>query len=221
MLKKILAAALLFSVATAAGLFILKSTQPKANTAEDISKSDTDTAGLAEFKITTDKKKDGQEQRSDSDIKESLNGITYTKINVYELYDICERKDNALIGGNYVMRGVVYNEKQLGKDTSFVLMRHNLWCCPDHSISFGFRVNFDKAESLRNGQWVKVYGKLEKGALDAEAAMPSAEEMERINLAPNVDVEKNWIFTASKVEKVSAPEQLYITYWNTKEPFYY
>lgn len=218
MVKKIIAVVLVFAVTSLAGLFVLRSQQNDTKAAVSVAKSE----NLSLIDSSAIKQKNGREEAEAPKVAEEIvDGVSYTKINVYELFDICERKDAKLIGDNFVMRGVVFNESQLGKDIPFVLMRHNLWCCEDHAVSFGFRVDPAKAESFENGQWVKVYGKLEKGQLVADAELPSAEQMKKINLSPNIDIEKNWIFSAVKVEKVSAPEQLYITYWNTKKPFYY
>ncbi|HAS88387.1 MAG TPA: hypothetical protein DCS48_03660 [Desulfovibrio sp.] len=218
MVKKIIAVVLVFAVTSVAALFVLRSRKNDTKAEVRAVKSE----NLSLIDSSTIKQKNGREEAEASkEAEEIVDGVSYTKINVYELFDICERKDAKLIGDHFVMRGVVFNESQLGKDSPFVLMRHNLWCCEDHAISFGFRIDTAKAESLENGQWVKVYGKLEKGQLAADAEFPSTEQMKKINLPPSIDIEKNWIFSAVKVEKVSAPEQLYITYWNTKKPFYY
>lgn len=218
MAKKIIAVVLVFAVTSVAGLLVLRSRKNDTKAAVSAAKSE----NLSLIDSSAIKQKNGRgEAEAPKETEEIIDGVSYTKINVYELFDICERKDAKLIGDNFVMRGVVFNESQLGKDTSFVLMRHNLWCCADHAISFGFRIALAKAESFENGQWVKVYGKLEEGQLAADAELPSAEQMKKINLPLSIDIEKNWIFRAVKVEKVSAPEQPHITYWNTEKPFYY
>ncbi|WP_421901224.1 hypothetical protein [Maridesulfovibrio sp.] len=222
MLKKIVVIVLVASLAVVAGLFVLESKQADTDVGARVMKSENGNDGLDKFKEIVEKKKYEHEQGKDFESNtEFFDGVGYTKINVYELFDICERKDAKLVGNRFVMRGVVYNAGQQDTGSSFILMRHTLWCCEDHAVSFGFWVDSPKAESFENGQWVKVYGKLEKGGQDVTAIKTDSDDMKKINLAPNVDIEKNWVFAATRIENVKAPEQLHISYWNTKEPFYY
>jgi uncharacterized membrane protein YcgQ (UPF0703/DUF1980 family) len=179
-------------------------------------------AGLLSLKAEADKAKHIQETARTAEAgKESIDGVEYVKINVFELFDICERKDTVRIGDDFVMRGVVYNDGPFAADKQFLILRPTLWCCEEHSVSFGFRVDYDKLDSLRSGEWVKVRGKLSKSGGELKKDPTLGAGLKKIDLPAAVDIEKSWVFIPDAVERTSPPEQFHITYWNTKEPFYY
>jgi len=97
-----------------------------------------------------------------SNSRETYNGREYTKINLAELFQLCLNKEVDKISGHYVMRGIAKRTAELDSAGQFALIRTAIVCCEAHAAPVGFRVSSDRLKEIRDGQWVKVYGVLEK-----------------------------------------------------------
>lgn len=148
--------------------------------------------------------------------REQKNGIDYIKINTFELYELCDSKGHEFTGKPFVMRGIVYKPEHLISMGEFGLMRISMWCCAADSTAFGFRIPYDNLNSLKKGSWVKVYGHLEK-----QSGNKSKNSDSKSNFAKYDEIHKKWYFKADYIETTDKPEKPFITYWSSKEPFYY
>ncbi|MGA9755527.1 MAG: hypothetical protein WBV23_10340 [Desulfobaccales bacterium] len=90
----------------------------------------------------------------------ALNGLEYIKINLGELYSLCQEPKPDKIASRYVVRGIVKRTKQTDRLGYFVLLRSAVVCCLADSVGVGFRVKYERLNELEDGQWVEVYGTL-------------------------------------------------------------
>lgn len=89
-----------------------------------------------------------------------MNDVEYIKINLAELYLLCEKPEPEKIAERYVVRGIVRQTQALDNLGQFALMRTAVFCCMADAVALGFRVPYDRLDELTNGQWVEVYGTL-------------------------------------------------------------
>jgi len=94
--------------------------------------------------------------------RETYNGREYTKINLGELFQLCLDKDADKISGHYVLRGIARRTPELDSEGQFAFIRTAIVCCEAHAAPVGFRVSTHCPHEIKDGQWVKIYGVLEK-----------------------------------------------------------
>jgi len=79
--------------------------------------------------------------------------------------------------------GFVYKDKELGEN-QFVVARLMMACCAADAQPVGLLSNYSKTDSLKKDEWIKVYGKVEKGNYKGQI-MPviNVEKIERVEKA--------------------------------------
>jgi uncharacterized membrane protein YcgQ (UPF0703/DUF1980 family) len=143
-------------------------------------------------------------------------GQEYIKINIYELYNLCQRNAEALEGKSYVMRGMVYKPKEQTKEGQFGLMRATIWCCAADATAFGFLVPSSNIDKLTEGSWIAVYGRPVK---KNGTAMNRTTSDKSLDL--NEDDQNPWIFETDSIEFVDEPRIPFIIYFRENEPYMY
>jgi len=179
-----------------------------SSTKEDvtISKNETSVDKLSNALSNISAPKDSRVRKDNTD---------YIKINVFELYELCDTNEKAVKGKSYVMRGIVHKPTHLTDKGQFGLMRIVMWCCAADSTAYGFRVPYTQLDSIKDGTWIKIYGRpIKKTSLDEDVTTDKT-------FATYDDIQKEWIFDVDHVETTHEPKDPFITYWSRKEPFKY
>jgi uncharacterized repeat protein (TIGR03943 family) len=144
-----------------------------------------------------------------------LNGQEYIKINLGELYAISQEGLEEERADRYVARGIVKRSPELDEIGQFVLLRVFIWCCFADAVAVGFRVQGDQPEKFLDGQWVRVYGKLEK--LPSQLAEPSVQVKGILSKA----LPKKDGIVAARVEKIEPPPIPFMFEFRKLEPYAY
>lgn len=92
----------------------------------------------------------------------TMNGVQYIKINLAELYSLCQEGAQAKLASHYAVRGIVRRNRLLDRLGQFALVRSTVFCCLADAVAIGFRVKYDHFDKLKNGQWVEVLGTLDE-----------------------------------------------------------
>ena len=140
----------------------------------------------------------------------------YTKINLGELTMIGEGELDDRMTGLYVVRGIVKRSPELDARGQFVLFRVLMWCCYADAVAVGIRVQGDKQiVGLRDGQWVRVYGKLHQ--------LPSGQSTPRVQVKGVLSKSFNRFHSliAAKVEEIEPPAIPYMFEFRRTEPYAY
>ena len=140
----------------------------------------------------------------------------YTKINLGELYMISEGELDAKATGLYVARGIVKRSPKLDEQGQFVLFRIFMWCCFADAVAVGIRVQYDEElEELRDGQWVRVYGKLHQ--------LPTGLSKPKVQVKGIISKSLNRFhgLAAVKVEEIEPPAIPYMFEFRRTEPYAY
>jgi uncharacterized repeat protein (TIGR03943 family) len=143
----------------------------------------------------------------------TLNGIEYVKINVAELYTFGDMDKHERPETRYAVRGMVKHHEQLDRLGQFALVRNTIFCCLADSVGMGFRVQYDHANELVDGEWVEVYGSLT--SLPKKLPDPGL-RIEGMNLTVLSD---SHILTPDKVVKIKEPEIPFILEIRRTEPY--
>jgi len=144
-----------------------------------------------------------------------LDNQEYIKINLGELYAISERGLKEETAARYVTRGIVKRDPELNKIGQVVLLRVFMWCCFADAVAVGFRVQCDQHEEFPDGQWVRVYGKLQR--LPSQLTEPPVKVKGVLSKALHrVDG-----IVAAKVEKIEPPPIPFIFEVRKSEPYAY
>lgn len=140
----------------------------------------------------------------------------YIKINLGELTIIGEGELDDEMTGLYVVRGIVKRSAELDELGQFVLFRVFMWCCYADAVAVGIRVQGDgQIEGLRDGQWVRVYGKLHQ--LPSGLAGPKL----RVKGILSKSVNRFHGLTADKVEEIEPPAIPFMFEFRRTEPYAY
>jgi len=101
-------------------------------------------------------------EKTEESSRVTLNGLEYVKINLVELHLLSEKADSEKTAGRYLVRGIVRRTPELDGVGQFALMRVSVFCCLADAVATGFRVRYDRPEEFTDGQWVEVYGTVER-----------------------------------------------------------
>jgi hypothetical protein len=150
----------------------------------------------------------------------ALHGVEYTRINTAELFSICEARKGNAIPERFVLRGFVLPGKDRGPAERFVVARIVVVCCLADAVAVGFEVQAGSptvlpADSLEEGQWVQVFGRLEPLSRDgAEGGTPM--------LGPiPVLTHPAYLFVAEHLQRTAQPDLPFIFEFRDQEPFAY
>ncbi len=91
-----------------------------------------------------------------------LGGETYERISTIELLNLLEKRPETALGRSWALRGVVVRTPELDEHGSFGLVRPFIWCCLADAVAVGFVTPYAAHDSLEQGQWVRVAGRLEE-----------------------------------------------------------
>lgn len=147
-----------------------------------------------------------------------LEGERYTKITTGEMFLLLRqgKADAAKLAAPYVMRGVVKRSPALDKLGLFALLRGNMICCVADSVAIGFYVKGGDLSSLDDGQWVRVYGRVEP--VKTRAKLPDAPRMDGIFYS---QAYPNAVLDARRIEPVPPPPSPYMFVIDAEEPYGY
>lgn len=140
----------------------------------------------------------------------------YIKINLGELTMIGEGELDDRMTRLYVVRGIVKRSPELDARGQFVLFRVLMWCCYADAVAVGIRVQGDEQiVGLRDGQWVRVYGKLHQ--------LPSGQSTPRVQVKGVLSKSFNRFHSliAAKVEEIEPPAIPYMFEFRRTEPYAY
>ena len=145
----------------------------------------------------------------------TMNGLDYLRINLAELYVLCEKPEPQKMAGRYVVRGTVKRSEPLDRSGQFAIVRRAVFCCLADSVGIGFRVRYDRLDELADGQWVEVYGTLDN--LSQELPEPGL----HITEMP-ITLLSDWhILAPARVVPIEEPEVPYIFEIREAEPYAY
>lgn len=140
------------------------------------------------------------------------------RITTAELYILADRNDPAETSRRYVLRGVAVRPKALEGSGQFLLLRTFVYCCSVDATAVGFLVQWADAAGLRDGQWVRLTGRLVK------RTDPGPEDDSDLAQLPGTYftmVHGTCLFTAESVEPVEPPEVEFTFATNEEEPYDY
>jgi uncharacterized repeat protein (TIGR03943 family) len=100
----------------------------------------------------------GDESADEVTPRVTINGAEYVRINLAELYSLCQKAEHEKLALRYAVRGIVKRNEQLDRLGQFALIRNMIYCCLADSMGIGFRVKYGHVNELADGQWVEVYG---------------------------------------------------------------
>jgi uncharacterized repeat protein (TIGR03943 family) len=144
-----------------------------------------------------------------------LDSQEYIKINLGELYAISEKGLQEERTAPYVVRGIVKRNLELDKRGQFVLLRVFMWCCFADAVAVGFRVQCDQPDEFQDGQWVRVYGRLQQlPTLLTEATV-------RVKGILSTALPRADGIVAAKVEKIEPPPIPFMFEFRKSEPYAY
>lgn len=142
----------------------------------------------------------------------TLGGIDYIKINLAELL---EEQGPDTLGEHYVVRGIVKRSERLDDLSYFAVVRNLVTCCLADSIGVGFPVKYSHMKDLSDGQWVAVYGTLER----------VGERVPREGLRPDgmrlITLSRDYGLVPVKIVKIEEPDVPFIFEVRDAEPYAY
>jgi uncharacterized membrane protein YcgQ (UPF0703/DUF1980 family) len=89
------------------------------------------------------------------------NGNHYLKANPARLFLAVQADPAVRSDQRYVARGIVKRSAQLDRLGKFALLRGNMVCCLADAIAMGMMVADEGIPTLRDGDWVVVFGRLQ------------------------------------------------------------
>ena len=170
----------------------------------------------ADSKVLLESPADSMSQVENLDEKQSrltLNGFEYIKINLGELYALCQEPKPDKIDKRYVVRGLVKRTKKMDRLGHFALLRSAVTCCLADSVGVAFRVKYDRLNELENGQWLEVYGTLK--SLSQKLPTPRL----RINEIRLTVLCESHILVPAKIVKTPEPETPFMFMFSNMEPY--
>ena len=145
----------------------------------------------------------GQDQDAEPTIR--FNGKSYVKINTAELFYLLRQGDPEKKGQAFVVRGIVKKSPELDRMGRFALLRVNMVCCIADAMAMGVTVSHPNLEELSDGEWVRVFGKIE--FLPSAQALKGLPTLDKI---PDTMIYDKAVLRADRVEKTSPPEAPYM-----------
>lgn len=86
----------------------------------------------------------------------------YPNLPVTELFMSISNPNQSPITTSFETMGLVKRLPTLDREGEFALMETFVFCCLADAVAVGIRVPWGQVSDLKDGGWVKVYGKLEK-----------------------------------------------------------
>ncbi len=95
-----------------------------------------------------------------------LNGREYIRINIAELFSLCEERKGEAIGERFVVRGYVMVPTDAGTAGGWIVARTLVTCCLADAVAVGFRVLGDvpaqaSLNAVEAGRWIQVFGRMQ------------------------------------------------------------
>lgn len=121
-----------------------------------------------------------------------------------ELKDLATRDTEAVYrsGESFTTIGIVKKMEELEHEQSFAIMTSMMYCCLADAIAVGVRIPSDQRNTLEDGQWVMVSGKLVKEA--TELNLPNF----RFGRAMMSTIHKSYYLQPEKIMSYSREAQL-------------
>ncbi len=145
----------------------------------------------------------------------TVKGIQYIKINLAELYSLCQEGKQEKLALHYAVQGIVKRDRQLDRLGQFALVRSTVFCCLADAVGMGFRVKYDHVDKLADGQWVEVFGTLD----DLSEKLP--DPVLRIAGMNITVLNDSYMLFPSKVSDIKVPEIPFILDIRQAEPYAY
>jgi uncharacterized repeat protein (TIGR03943 family) len=153
------------------------------------------------------------EGASDEESRITLDGIEYIKINLTELLWLSEKDLPESVGEHYVVRGIVTRSEHLDGRGYFAVVRNFVWCCQADSIGMGLPVKYSRMKDFSEGQWVEIYGTLERLREHVPTEELRNEGMRIITLS------STYRLAPTKIVKIEEPEIPFIFEARDNEPY--
>jgi len=135
----------------------------------------------------------------------SFNGKSYLKINTAELFYLLRKGDSENKEKAFVVRGIVKKNPELHSMGRFALLRVNMVCCISDAMAMGVMVSHPNLDELSEGEWVRVFGKMEPLPLSQKL-----NELPTLDTIPYTMIYDKAVLLADAVEKTSPPEAPYM-----------
>lgn len=144
-----------------------------------------------------------------------VGGVPYVRLNLPELYIMLDkgRKDYP---PHFALRAQVLRSPKLDARGCVLLHRIAVVCCLADSLDLRFVTSGPGVDGLRDGEWVEVFGRLER-LKGAEAGLPK--------LAPRGEgpglalVNPKFRITAERIDRLAGVDFPYVFEFREKEPF--
>ena len=143
----------------------------------------------------------------------SMNGREYTRINLGELYMLCEKPQQDKMTGSYVVRGIVIRNEELDRLGQVALLRNAVFCCLADSVGMGLIVQPERLDELVDGEWVEIYGTL--SALPRKLPDPRL----RIREMHLAIVSESYVLVPTEVVRIKEPEIPFMFELREAEPY--
>ncbi|MHC1730081.1 MAG: hypothetical protein AB9866_29470 [Syntrophobacteraceae bacterium] len=155
------------------------------------------------------------EGESEEEPRVTLDGIEYIKINLAELIWITEKQIPAKLSERYALRGIVKRSERLDDLGYFAVVRNLMTCCLADSIGIGLPVKYSNVNGFSDGQWVAVYGTLERMGqrLPREGLRP-----DRMRL---ITISRTYGLIPDQIVKIEEPDIPFIFDARDDEPYAY
>ncbi len=128
---------------------------------------------------------------------------TYTPLNMMEINYLLSAGGDVFAGDRVAIRGFVYHQEN--HPGGFTLVRYNIPCCVVHAYPVMIDVVSPEASSLKDSQWVTVYGQIEKN--------------ENVSAGNNGGEALPYQIKSEKITRDDEPQDPYISKWFMHKPF--
>jgi len=145
----------------------------------------------------------GEDQGSEPTVL--FNGKSYLKINTAELFYLLRKGTSEELSRSFVVRGIVKKNPELEQEGRFALLRVNMVCCSADAMAMGVMVNSPDSDHLSDGEWVRVFGRIEPLPTDRKLQEPPT-----LDKIPYTMIFEKAVLLADAVEKVPQPEAPYM-----------
>ncbi len=140
----------------------------------------------------------------------------YIRINLGELYDICEAGTAEQLQQRYLVRGMLQRNDKIAPLGQFLILRGAVSCCLADAVAVGFRFNSGHVAEYTDGQWLNLYISLD------DLSSP-AESLEYLGLKGifYTNINQQYLLKVEHVEKQSPPKIPAMFEFRNKEPYAY
>jgi uncharacterized repeat protein (TIGR03943 family) len=153
------------------------------------------------------------ESASEKEPRATLDGVEYVRINLAELLWITEKQIPEKLSHHYVVRGIVERSDLLDDLGYFAIVRNLVNCCLADSMGFGLPVKYSRMNDFSDGQWVAVYGTVDR--LGEKVSMESLRP-DRMRL---ITLSSNYGLVPTKIVKIEEPAFPFIFETRDDEPY--